>query len=145
MFFQFILGPSVIWSYVFDTSSDHDVKLYTTQDIINEYLHRMAENYKIRHGNDAPQTIRQLYANSIKTLIQRKSVELVDVNEKTTLDAIDRWANSNLGAKDTFHVSAMLDWGLDLITVDIKLKNQLTRESKFVAHKVYYLSFRLKK
>lgn len=131
-------------TYVY--SSTYTPKFYTTYDIINEYLHRIAENYKNRTGTIADPTQRKIYAQNILELIKNQSVELIDTNNQTIIDSINRWANStSYGSKDAFHVSNMLDWHIELITVDHKLMYALESDPDFSGRKVYYPSISMRK
>jgi predicted nucleic acid-binding protein len=132
----------------FDTyvyNSTHAPTFYVTPDIINEYLHRSIENYKDRTGRVAPASVRREYADAIADLLASGAVEHVDLTQQDTLSAIQRWARSSYGAKDAFHISVQLDWGLDLITVDHNLMEELENDPDFAGRKVYYPDLSMRK
>ncbi|MGZ4031128.1 MAG: PIN domain-containing protein [Tumebacillaceae bacterium] len=129
-------------TFVFD--QEIGPRFFVTSDIINEYLHRVVENYESRTKLTASPAIRQKYADAIHDLINEGSVELIELDKTSTLAAITRWAQSSYGAKDAFHVSCQLHWGLDLITVDHNLMEELEQDANFHQKKVYYPSLSLR-
>lgn len=123
----------------------HAPRFYITYDIINECLHRLVQNYEERTGLVASPKVRLSYAKPIIELIASDAIELVTLNDKEVMMAIDRWANSKYGAKDAFHVSCQLDWGLDLITVDHTLMEELENDPDFAGRKVYFPDLSMRK
>lgn len=61
-----------------------------------------------RTGRDAPPNIKMDYAVALADLIHA-GIQHIDLNVGVTLNAIQRWAHGNCGAKDAFHVSCQLD------------------------------------
>ncbi|WP_198850523.1 PIN domain-containing protein [Alicyclobacillus sp. SO9] len=120
--------------------------LFTTYDVINEYLHRMTENYKARNHISTPSTIRKDYADKIVDLINTKLVDLLDLDATSVHTAIDLWgASEKYGAKDVFHAVCANDWGTNLITTDFRLKNSLVQDRNFHQMTIYVPDFALKR
>lgn len=118
---------------------------YVTPDIINEYLHRSFKNYQTRSKKPITLDIRQRFSNTIRELIQSHALEFIDLTHRAVLDAIDRWGRSSYGAKDAFHISCQHDWGMDLITVDHRLMEDMENDSDFKGRTVYYPSLEMRK
>lgn len=123
-------------SYVL--AGTHAPTFYITPDIINEYIHRITKNYSSRIGRTALPAKREEYARPLRILLQNRNIEHIDLDTKGSLRALDRWAGSSYGAKDAFHVTCQLDYGLDFMTVDHILMEELERDPAFRGRKVYF-------
>lgn len=117
--------------------------LYTTSDVINEYLHRAVENKIGRRTLSRTKVleIRDNYASRIGFLFEEGLLQIITLNERVTRESMKRYsANPGYGAKDVFHVTCMKDWGLDFVTVDHVLMKTLEEDADFSGTRTYYPS-----
>ena len=89
--------------YVYGT--EHGPTFYITPDVVNEILHRLIQNYRDRTGHDALAQVKIAYADALTDLLNSDALEHIDLSRGVTLNAIQRWAHGNYGAKDAFHTS----------------------------------------
>lgn len=117
--------------------------LYTTSDVINEYLHRAVEN-KVGGrtlSNSKVLEIRGNYESMIGYLLDEGLLQIIALSEKATCEAMVRYrSNSGYGSKDVIHVTCMKDWGLDFVTVDHVLMKLLEEDPYFCGKRTYYPS-----
>lgn len=150
-----LLVDTGVWVALFDGADDwaaavgdfwdtyvlqqtHAPCFYITPDIINEYLHRIYTNHRDRMHRDPSGRKRQEYAQPMLEMLQNGVVTFINLDAKSALQAINRWSGSSYGAKDAFHITCQLDYGLDLITVDHALMMELENDTTFHGRTVYY-------
>lgn len=133
-------------THVLNDDEDKPLFLFVNPTILNEITflaNRPFENYKSKFPSQDlsgvdPNTVLSSTINDVKILVDEEILLIIDGNKNSALKQLEIY--KELGSADAVNASIANEYGLNFLTVDTKLANNIYRYRENLSNipKIYY-------